>query len=73
MLSINATVWRISKNVMILLSKFGDLIKLGFNSERLDKLTQNYIVSNQKLLIAIRKGLPINAVDSMKNTLKSFN
>ena len=38
---------------MILLAKFGDLIKLGFNSERLDKLTQNYIVSNQKLLIAI--------------------
>jgi hypothetical protein len=58
---------------MILLAKFGDLIKLGFNSERLDKLTQNYIVSNQKLLIAIGKDLPINAVDGMKNTLKSFN
>ena len=31
---------------MILLAKLGDLLKLPLNSERLEKLTQNYIVSN---------------------------
>jgi nucleoside-diphosphate-sugar epimerase len=63
----------ISPSIMKLIAKFGDLIKLPLNSERLDKLTQNYIVSNQKLLNAIGKDLPVNAVDGMKNTLKSFN
>jgi nucleoside-diphosphate-sugar epimerase len=63
----------ISPSIINLIAKIGDLIKLPLNSERLDKLTQNYIVSNQKLLNAIGKDLPLNAVDGMKNTLKSFN
>jgi len=63
----------ISPSIINLIAKIGDLIKLPLNSERLDKLTQNYIVSNQKLLNAIGKDLPVNAVDGMKNTLKFFN
>jgi nucleoside-diphosphate-sugar epimerase len=63
----------ISPSIIYLIAKFGNLIKLPLNTERLDKLTQNYIVSNQKLLNAIGKDLPVNAVDGMKNTLKSFN
>jgi nucleoside-diphosphate-sugar epimerase len=63
----------ISPSIINLIAKFGDLLKLPLNSERLDKLTQNYIVSNQKLLNAIGKDLPVNAVDGMKNTLRSFN
>jgi nucleoside-diphosphate-sugar epimerase len=63
----------ISPSIINLIAKFGDFIKLPLNTERLHKLTQNYIVSNQKLLDAIGKDLPVNAVDGMKNTLKSFN
>jgi nucleoside-diphosphate-sugar epimerase len=69
----NGKIINISPSIINLIAKIGDLIKLPLNSERLDKLTQNYIVSNQKLLNAIGKDLPLNAVDGMKNTLKSFN
>ena len=69
----NGKIIDISPSIISLIAKFGDLIKLPLNSERLDKLTQNYIVSNQKLLNAIGKDLPVNAVDGMKNTLRSFN
>ena len=68
-----AKIWRISKKIMILLAKFGDITKLPLNSERLGKLTENYIVSNQKILKAIGKDLPIKASDGMINTLNSFN
>lgn len=67
-----AKIWRVSKKIIILLAKFGDLIKLPLNSERLEKLTKNYVVSNQKILDAIRKDLPIKAVDGMMKTLNSF-
>jgi nucleoside-diphosphate-sugar epimerase len=68
-----AKIWRISKKFIILLAKCGDLIKLPLNSERLEKLTQNYVVSNQKILNAIGKDLPVKALDGMSNTLRSFN
>jgi nucleoside-diphosphate-sugar epimerase len=63
----------ISPIIIDVFAKFGDLIKLPLNSERLNKLTQNYIVSNQKLLNAIGKDLPVNAIDGMIKTLRSFN
>ena len=66
-------IFNISPSIINLIAKFGDIIKLPLNSERLGKLTQNYIVSNQKLLNAIGKELPMNAIDGMKKTLRSFN
>ncbi len=69
----NPKIWKVSKKIIILLAKFGNVTKLPLNSERLEKLTQNYIVSNQKLLNAIGKELPMNAIDGIKKTLSSFN
>jgi nucleoside-diphosphate-sugar epimerase len=66
-------IFNISPSIINLIAKFGDIIKLPLNSERLGKLTQNYIVSNHKLLNAIGKELPMNAIDGMKKTLRSFN
>jgi nucleoside-diphosphate-sugar epimerase len=66
-------IFNISPSTIKLIAKIGNIIKLPLNSERLDKLTQNYIVSNQKLINAIGKELPMNAIDGMKKTLKSFN
>jgi len=66
-------IFNIYPSIINLIAKFGDIIKLPLNSERLGKLTQNYIVSNQKLLNAIGKELPMNAIDGMKKTLRSFN
>jgi nucleoside-diphosphate-sugar epimerase len=51
----------------------GDLLSFPLNSERLQKLTENYVVSNQKLLKAIGKPLPFSAREGLMKTFQSFN
>jgi len=54
-------------------TKMGDLIKFPVNSDRLQKLTENYVVSNGKMkqTIGIEK-LPVNAKEGLLKTLKTF-
>jgi len=66
-------IWNIPKSIIKLLSKLGDLLKLPLNSERLNKLTETYIVSNNKIKTAINKPLPLSAEDGLMKTLNSFN
>lgn len=56
-----------------LFSKFGDVLSLPLNTERLNKLTETYIVSNNKIKNAINKPLPISAIDGLIKTFNSFN
>lgn len=56
-----------------ILSMLGDVLNLPINSERLSKLTETYVVSNEKIKKAINKQLPITAKDGLIKTLKSFN
>jgi nucleoside-diphosphate-sugar epimerase len=65
-------IWSIPKYIIITIAKFGDIIKLPLNTERLDKLTESYLVSNQKLLEAINKPLPIQGTTGLIKTIKSF-
>ena len=53
-------------------AKLGDRLYLPLNSERLQKLTENYEVSNEKILQAIGKSLPISAADGLIKTFGSF-
>lgn len=53
-------------------AKFGDYLHLPLNSERLKKLTENYLVSNQKIVTAIGKPLPVNAKEGLLKTFESF-
>ena len=55
------------------LSKLGDLFKLPLNTERLSKLTETYIVSNQKIKNAINKPLPVSAAEGLLKTFNSFH
>ncbi|MES2445770.1 MAG: NAD-dependent epimerase/dehydratase family protein [Bacteroidota bacterium] len=55
-----------------ILAKFGDLFKLPLNTERLDKLTENYIVSNKKIKEAINLPLPITTRNGLLITANSF-
>ncbi len=66
-------IWNIPPIFIKILFRFGDLIKLPFNTERLNKLTENYIVSNNKIKNAIKKPLPINSKNGLINTFNSFN
>ena len=66
-------IWNVPKSIIKLLSKLGDLLKLPLNSERLNKLTETYIVSNNKIKTAINKPLPLSAKEGLMKTLNSFN
>ena len=54
------------------IAALGDRLFLPLNSERLQKLTENYVVSNQKLLKALGKPLPFSAREGLIKTFQSF-
>ncbi len=69
----NYHIWNVSKSFIKLLSKMGDILKLPLNTERLNKLTETYIVSNNKIITAINKPLPLSTNEGLLKTLNSFN
>ena len=71
-LDTDVNIWSFNKDWVRLLASLGDRFKLPFNSERLHKLTSGYVVSNEKLLSALGKHLPINAQIGMMHTLTHF-
>ncbi len=66
-------IWNIPKRLINGLAKTGDLLHLPFNSERLQKLTETYVVSNAKLKLALKAdNLPVGAREGLSDTLRSF-
>jgi nucleoside-diphosphate-sugar epimerase len=65
-------IWNIPSNIIKITAKIGDFLRLPLNIERLNKLTESYSVSNQKIVEAIGKPLPIRAKDGLIKTFKSF-
>jgi len=66
-------VWNINQSLIKSLAKTGNILHLPLNTERLKKLTESYVVSNEKIKKAIGiKKMPITAEDGMMKTLKSF-
>lgn len=66
-------VWNLNKVMIQNFAKLGDILHLPLNSERLKKLTESYVVSNQKLKNALGiESLPVSAEEGMKKTLVSF-
>jgi nucleoside-diphosphate-sugar epimerase len=68
----NVNILRISKTLILTIVKLGDFFKLSLNSERLQKLTENYVVSNEKIVNAIGKPLPLKTEEGLFLTFKSF-
>lgn len=67
-------IWNIPKPLIRNLARTGDLLHLPLNSERLKKLTESYVVSNQKIKAALGiEKLPVAATEGMELTLKSFS
>lgn len=66
-------IWNFSKGLIKALAKLGDLLRLPLTTERLQKLTESYMVSNQKIKSAIGKELPVSAKDGLLKTFYSFN
>ncbi|WP_316844681.1 NAD-dependent epimerase/dehydratase family protein [Pedobacter psychrodurus] len=67
-----ARLWKISSSFIRFIAKIGDKIKLPLNSERLHKLTENYVVSNTKIRQTLGITLPLSAKDGLIKTANSF-
>ena len=65
-------IWKLPKRVINLIAKVGDVLNLPLDSERLTKLTESYVVNNNKIKSAIGKPLPISAEDGLVKTFQSF-
>ena len=71
-LGLKPKLWAIPSNLIRTIANLGDKIKLPLNTERLHKLIENYIVSNQKIKSALAKELPVAAREGLKKTINSF-
>lgn len=68
-----AKILSVSKKVINTIAKIGDLLFLPLNTERLDKLTENFVVSNSKIKSALQiDKFPISVKDGLIKTIKSF-
>jgi nucleoside-diphosphate-sugar epimerase len=54
------------------IAKIGDKLNLPLNTERLQKMTENYVVSNEKINTAIGKVLPMSNKEGLLKTFNSF-
>lgn len=68
-----AKIWNIPAGFIKTIARLGDLLYLPLNSERLKKLTESYVVSNQKLKNALGIGkMPVTAEEGLRKTFESF-
>ena len=66
-------IWKIPKGLMEGCAKVGNVLHLPLNSERLQKLTENYISSNKKIKKALGiEQLPVRAKDGLHKTIVNF-
>lgn len=69
-----ARIWKLPCGMINAMASIGSVLHLPLNKERLRKLTENYIVSNQKIKKALSiDKLPTEAREGLMKTLKSFN
>lgn len=65
-------IWNINPSFIKSVARVGDHLQLPLNSERLEKLTENYVVSNKKIVDALGKSLPTSAEVGLMKTFESF-
>lgn len=66
-------IWKMNKRVMERCARLGTLLHLPLNTERLRKLTENYVVSNDKIKKALGiEKMPVTAKEGLVKTIKSF-
>jgi len=68
----NITIINFPKILIKLIANICDIFNFALTSEKLNKLTSNYIVNNNKIKRAINKDLPITSKEGLKITLESF-
>lgn len=65
---------RFGKHFMTALAQLGDKTHMPLNTERLGKLTENYVVSNSKIKKALGiKEMPVSVREGLTYTITNFN
>lgn len=68
-----AHIWRLPKGLMFFVARLGGWLHLPLDSERLRKLTEDYVASNAKIKRALGvERMPVDARVGLKRTLDSF-
>ena len=68
-----ARIWDVPKPIIQMIAKAGYILPLPLNEDRLEKLTENYLVSNKKIKKAIGiERMPVSAREGMIKTLQDF-
>ena len=68
-----AHIWRLPKGLMTGIAKVGGWLHLPLNPDRLQKLTENYVSSNEKIKAALGvEKMPVDAREGLQRTLGSF-
>ena len=68
-----AHIWKLPKGLMYGFAKLGGILHLPLDPERLRKLTENYVSSNEKIKKALGVDkMPVDAKEGLKVTLESF-
>ena len=68
-----ARILTLSKLFIRAIARLGDFLKLPLNTERLQKLTESYVVSNAKIKAALGKPLPVSSKEGLISTFQSFS
>jgi len=68
-----AHLCRIPKGLMIVIAQVGDVLHLPLNTERLEKLTENYIISNEEIKLAMSvERLSVDAKEGLRQSIMSM-
>ena len=66
-------IWKMNRKMMEGCAGLGTLLHLPLNTERLRKLTEDYVVSNEKIKLALGiDRMPVRAADGIMKTIRSF-
>jgi nucleoside-diphosphate-sugar epimerase len=72
-MGIKPRIWRINRNLMERLAVVGGKLHLPLNEDRIQKLTENYVVSNEKVKKALGwEKMPLTAREGFEKTIRSF-
>lgn len=66
-------ILHIPKTLIFAIAKLGSWFHQPFDKKNIEKLTENMVVSNKKLLLNLGRNLPVSARQGLLKTIKSFD
>ena len=66
-------VWNVPANLIKLVAKIGDIVPLPLNSNSLEKLTGNMLVSNAKVKRVFNLKFPVSAANGLKELFREMD